>query len=143
MRWRPRCLLGQLGGTLSAMFSAAPLSRLCTMLVARLREPGGRPADLRFGLSPEIRASLLTPLLVFQSRLGEARPERLRWAPGVEPQKNQGVFRVRFASRGENPAHFPGPSLGTLPKDVFLYVEFPFQRPEGQSCTESSQAAHA
>jgi hypothetical protein len=55
---------------------------------------------------------------------GEAAArKRLRWeAPGVGAQKTQGVFGVPRVRATKNPARFPGPGLGTLLKDIFLYM---------------------
>src|ERR1700738_4559275 len=78
-----------------AMFSAAPSSRFCTMLVARFREPGGRPAG--FPLWPFRNwGILLTPLLVlgFGVRGGGGQKTLAFGAPGVGAQKTQGVFGV-------------------------------------------------
>src|SRR5580700_2375969 len=73
-----------------AMFSAAPSSRLCTMLVARLREPGGRPAG--FPLWPFRNWDiLLTPLLVLGFG-GAAARTRLRLRPRRWGLKKPGRF---------------------------------------------------
>jgi hypothetical protein len=115
-----------------AMFSAAPLSRLCTMLVARLREPGGRPAG--FPLWPFRNwGILLIPLLGLGFGMrGRRRPENASvwgWAP-----RTQGVFGVPRLRAMKNPARFPGPGLGTLLKDIFLYL--------GPVSTSRSQKLH-
>jgi hypothetical protein len=92
------------------------------MLVARLREPGGRP-DFRFGL-PEIGG--FSSLLCWFCGLGcgeaAARKRFAFGAPGVGPHKNQGVFGVPRVRAMKNPARFPGLGLGTLLKDTFLYM---------------------
>jgi hypothetical protein len=93
------------------------------MLVARLREPGGRPAG--FPLWPFRNwGILLTPLLVlgFGVRGGGGQKTLAFGAPGVGAQKTQGVFGVPRVRAMKNPARFPGPGLGTLLKDIFLYM---------------------
>jgi hypothetical protein len=115
-------LLGQLGGTLGNVFRRAS-SRFCTMLVALLREPGGRPAG--FPLWPLRNWGIfLAPLLVLGfAGAGRRRPENACvGAPGVGAQKTQGVFGVPRVRATKNPARFPGPGLGTLLKDIFLYM---------------------
>jgi hypothetical protein len=42
---------------------------------------------------------------------------RRRWGP-----KTQAVFGVSHVRAMKNPARFPGPGLGTLLKDIFLYM---------------------
>src|ERR1700724_4152158 len=72
-----------------AMFSAAPSSRFCTMLVALLREPGGPPAG--FPLWPFRNwGILLTPLLVLG--FGGAARKRFRLGPGVGGPKKPRRF---------------------------------------------------
>ena len=93
------------------------------MLVARLREPGGRPAG--FPLWPFRNwGILLIPLLVlgFGVRGGGGQKTLAFGAPGVGAQKTQGVFGVPRVRAMKNPARFPGPGLDTLLKDIFLYV---------------------
>jgi hypothetical protein len=97
-------------------------SRFCTVLLARLREPGGRPAG--FPLWPFRNwGILLTPLLVLRFGGAGRRPENACvWAAGVGPQKNQSVFGVPRVRAMKNPARFPGPGSGTLLMDIFLYM---------------------
>ena len=97
-----------------AMFSAAPSSksRGCASPAA------GQP-DFRFGLS-EIGA--FSSLLCWFWGLG-VRPENASvWAPALGAPKNQDVFGVPRLRAMKNPARFPGPGLGALLKDIFLYL---------------------
>ena len=100
------------------LFSAAPSSksRGCA-------SPAACRPDFRFGLS-EIGAfsSLLCWFWGLECGKAAARKRlrlgRRRWAP-----KNQGVLGLPRVRAMKNPARFPGPSLGTLLKDIFLYDE--------------------
>src|SRR4029077_18558465 len=124
-----------------AMFSASPSSRFCTMLVARLRDPGGRPAG--FPLWPLRNLGiLLIPLLVWVLGVrGGGGQKRFRLgSPGIGAPRSQGVFGVPRLRAMKNPARFPGPGLGTLLKDIFLYLS-PVSTSRSQklqvtSCTE-------
>jgi hypothetical protein len=116
-------LLGQLGGTLGNVFRRALEQVLhhARRAVARARRPAGRISALAFaklGHFPRSSAGFGI------CGCGEAAArKRLRWeAPGVGAQKTQGVFGVPRVRATKNPARFPGPGLGTLLKDIFLYM---------------------
>src|SRR6202162_5752041 len=97
-----------------AMFSAAPSSRVCTMLVARLREPGGRPAG--FPLWPFRNwGILLLPLMAFGfrgAREAVARKRVRSWGPRRWAAKNTRRFWGAPRPRNEKPDAVSRAGLG-------------------------------
>jgi hypothetical protein len=106
---------------------------------ARARRPAGRISALAFpklGHSPHSSAGFAV------WGAGRRRPENACvWGPrALGPQKTQGVFGVPRVRAMKSPARFPGPGLGTLLKDIFLYLSSVStsrsQKLQVTSCTE-------
>jgi hypothetical protein len=107
-------------------------SRFCTVLVARLREPGGRPAG--FPLWPFRNwGILLTPLMVLRFEgAGRRRPENACvWAAGVGPQKNQRFWGAP-RPRNEKPGAVSRAKLGHTPEGYLFIHEFRFNVQKSQ-----------
>ena len=129
-------LLGQLGGAL-AMFPAAPSGRFCTMLVARLREPGGRPAGFPLW-SLRNWGIFLAPLLVLGfAGAGRRRPENacVGGPRRGGPKKPRRFWRAP-RPRNEKPGAVSRAGLGHTPKDIFLDMN-PVSTSRSDSCSTS------
>jgi hypothetical protein len=115
--------VGQLGGTLGNVFRGALEQVLhhARRAVARARRPAGRISALAF---PKLGHSHHSSAGFGVSGAGEAAAKkRLRLgSPGAGAPRTQGAFGVPRLRAMKNPARFPGPGLGTLLKDIFLYL---------------------
>src|ERR1700736_4783509 len=123
-----------------AMFSAAPSSRFCTMLVARLREPGGRPAG--FPLWPFRNwGILLTPLLVlrFGVRGGGGQKTLAFGPPALGPKKTRRFWGAP-RPRNEKPGAVSRAGLGHTPEGYLFIHESRFNVQKSQVAQRSQVA---
>jgi hypothetical protein len=136
-------LLGQLSGTLGNAFRRAP-SRFCTMVVARLREPGGRPAG--FPLWPFRNwGILLTPLLVLRFGVRGGGGQKTlcvwgaprRWGP-QKPRRFWGASRPR----NEKPGAVSRAGLGYTPEGYLFILESRFNVQKSQVASHKLHRNH-